>query len=169
MIVLFVLVCIVSADQASKALIKAKIPEESVWPAGSNDGRTFFCFTHRRNTGMVGGLGRNNKYFATIAPLVASAVLIYLYRYINHKSKLHVVAYGLVAGGAVGNLIDRFRLGSVTDFLQFHFYFIPFDFPWKHYPAFNVADSAICIGVFLLVLGWHTTEQMEIKDVTEAD
>jgi signal peptidase II len=60
----------------------------------------------------------------------------------------------MVLGGAVGNFIDRIRLGSVTDFLQFHFYFIPFDFPWKFYPAFNLADTSIVIGVFILVLTW---------------
>jgi signal peptidase II len=56
------------------------------------------------------------------------------------------MALSLVIGGAVGNLIDRVRLGFVIDFLDFH---------WKyqaHFPAFNVADSAICVGVGLLML-----------------
>jgi lipoprotein signal peptidase len=48
-------------------------------------------------------------------------------------------------------------LGAVTDFVQVHFYFVPFDFPWKFFPAFNVADACIDIGVVLLLItwGWH--------------
>ena len=64
----------------------------------------------------------------------------------------------------VGNLVDRFRLGWVTDFLQFHFYFIPFDFPWKRYPAFNIADSAICVGVAVLVVAWYVVERRHVSD-----
>jgi len=55
----------------------------------------------------------------------------------------------------LNRMLDRLIHGSVTDFLQFHFYFVPFDFPWKYYPAFNVADSAICVGVFLLIVTWY--------------
>ena len=168
-IVLVVFFTVVSIDQISKSIVMAKIQEETVWPEGSDRKDTFFCFTHRRNEGMVGGFGRNHKWFANTAPLLATCVLIYLYRFINRNSWLHLAAFGMVAGGAIGNLIDRFRLGSVTDFLQFHFYFIPFDFPWKYYPAFNVADSAICVGVFLLVIGWHNVENTEEADVSDID
>jgi signal peptidase II len=58
---------------------------------------------------------------------------------------LNVVALSLVFSGAFGNLIDRVRLGEVIDFLDVHWY-------QHHWPAFNVADSAICVGVFLLAI-----------------
>lgn len=61
------------------------------------------------------------------------------------KHILQTIALVLVIGGAVGNLVDRLRFGAVIDFLDFH------AFGW-HYPAFNIADSAIVIGVFLLIL-----------------
>ena len=78
--------------------------------------------------------------------------------------RLPDLLFQLIAGGALGNIIDRIRLGSVTDFLQFNFYFIPFEFSWKRYPAFNVADSAICVGVFLLVIPGHTAKDDDAAD-----
>jgi signal peptidase II len=71
----------------------------------------------------------------------------------------------MIGGGAVGNnLLDRLIHGSVTDFLQFHFYFVPFEFPWKYYPAFNVADSAICTGVFLLIVTWYFFGKQDVPN-----
>ena len=147
-----VFACVLIVDQVTKAIVVSLIPEGSYTPA---EGVRFFRFTHQRNPGLVGGMFVTRPIMAYIAPLGACVVLAYLFRYLNPGSRVQSLAYGLVAGGAAGNLLDRFRLGSVTDFLQFHFYFIPFDFPWKMYPAFNVADSAICTGVFLLVVSWY--------------
>ena len=62
-----------------------------------------------------------------------------------HHSRLAGLAFGLILGGAVGNLVDRVRLGYVVDFIDVHFR------GW-HYPAFNVADSAITCGVALLII-----------------
>ncbi|MGI6460981.1 MAG: signal peptidase II [Candidatus Hydrogenedentales bacterium] len=148
------IVCIVVLlDQVSKALVVAYIPEGS--ETVLSHPREFFWLTHQRNTGLVGGMFRGSVVVPYVAPVFASAVLVYLFRHLDPLSKLQSVAYGLVAGGAIGNLIDRFRLGSVTDFIQVHFYFVPFDFPWKLYPAFNIADSAICVGVAaLIILTW---------------
>lgn len=155
--------CVLCADQATKAIVLTKFPKpETVVLRRHNP--TFFRISHQRNPGLVGGLFRNNRAMAFAAPILASFVLLYLYKHLDPTSKVQSVAYGLIGGGAVGNLIDRLRLGSVTDFLQFHFYFIPFDFPWKYYPAFNVADSAICIGVFLLIVSWHALPREDVSD-----
>ena len=144
----------VVVDQTCKAVVLAKIPEYSE-TLRDHPGE-FFWFTHQRNPGLVGGLFRGNKAMAFVAPVLATGVLVYLFTHLNPRSWLQSIAFGMVGGGAIGNLIDRFRLGSVTDFLQVHFYFIPFSFPWKLYPAFNIADSAICVGVFLMiVLSWR--------------
>ena len=151
LIILTALICVGVADQVTKAVVMAKIPETVIL---SRQPPQFFRFTHQRNKALVGGLFTNYPRVAYVAPILATCVLLYLFRHLDPASKLQNIAYGLIAGGAVGNLTDRIRFGSVTDFLQFHFYFIPFDFPWKYYPAFNVADSAICTGVFFLMISW---------------
>ncbi len=160
--ILAVFGAVVVCDQVSKAVIRARIPLNDYTAA--TDGPRFFRFTHQHNTGLVGGLCTGNRIVAITAPLLATAVLVYLFKHLNPASKLQSIAYGLVAGGAIGNLMDRLLLGGVTDFLQFHFYFIPLDFPWKHYPAFNVADSAICTGVFILIVTWHFLDRHDVPD-----
>lgn len=162
--VLITLAVIFVLDQVTKLIILETIPLGSIDYTGRE--REFFHFTHERNEGLVGGAFRNHTWIPKVAPVFATFVLIYLYRHLNPASRLQNIAYGLVAGGAIGNLFDRIFRGSVVDFLQFHFYFIPFDFPWKRYPAFNVADSAICIGVFLLIVSWRHFE--EHRDVAHS-
>ena len=153
-LIIAVVLVIVVLDQATKALVMAHVPQGTSMAEGP--GPHFFQITHQRNTGLVGGLFHDRPLIAYTAPAVAMLVLLYLFRYLDPRSRVQSIAYGLIAGGAVGNnLLDRLIHGSVTDFLQFHFYFVPFDFPWKYYPAFNIADSAICVGVFLLIVTWH--------------
>lgn len=161
---LVILIC----DQVSKEIVVRTIPErtETVFDHPGE----FFWITHQRNTGLVGGMFSDRRGVPFVAPIVATLVLIYLYRHLDPASRFQALAFGMVVGGAIGNLIDRFRFGSVTDFLQFHFIFIPFDFPWKLYPAFNVADSAICVGVVLLVLlTWRQPVTTESADVSGSD
>jgi signal peptidase II len=84
------------------------------------------------------------RYFFTAISVAASLFLIYLLK--KHPTqKLFCWAVALILGGAVGNLIDRVMYGHVIDFLDFHIG------TW-HWPAFNVADSTICVGVLLFVL-----------------
>jgi len=85
-------------------------------------------------------------YFFIIVGLAAIIGLTIVYYKTRSQSRLYGVALALICGGAIGNLIDRIRLGHVTDFLDF-------SIGSYHWPAFNVADSAICVGVgiFLLV------------------
>jgi signal peptidase II len=90
------------------------------------------------NSGSAGG----SIIFVSLAVVIVAALLVWLR---NVTSSLVAAALGLVIGGAIGNVIDRLRLGAVFDFLDFHIG------NW-HWPAFNVADSAICIGVFLLCI-----------------
>lgn len=151
--VAIVFAIVLALDQISKAIIRATLDFGTPYR-----GDVFFYFVRHQNTGLVGGVFSGVPYIGYLAPLLAFAVLVYLYRHLNPVSRWQSLAYGLVLGGAVGNIIDRVVFGAVTDFLQFHFYFIPFDFPWKYYPAFNLADSAIVIGVALLVLTWHSGE-----------
>jgi signal peptidase II len=88
--------------------------------------------------------GWQRWFFAFIA-LAISGLLIYWLRELPRQMRLQGISFALVLGGAVGNLIDRIYLGYVIDFIDFYVG------DW-HWPAFNIADSAICIGAVLLVI-----------------
>lgn len=108
-----------------------------------------FNLTYARNTGAAFSFlaehGGWQKYFFIVLALVISGVLAYLLYKNPIQQKLQNSAYALIIGGALGNMADRAYNGFVVDF---------FDFFWRewHYPVFNVADIAICVGVGLLIL-----------------
>jgi signal peptidase II len=109
---------------------------------------TFFDLVHYHNEGAAFGFlndaGGWQKWFFTAIAAIAAIVITYLIR--KHSTqKLFCLGLSLVLGGALGNLYDRITLGYVVDFLNFH---------WNShvFPAFNLADSAICVGVGLLLL-----------------
>lgn len=139
------LVCIVVIfDQASKFLVSGVL--------SSKPGQTcpviedFFSLTLVYNRGGVFGLfPRQNALFVVLS-LVTIAVLIalLLHRRFFPPIRPARIAGGLILGGAVGNLIDRLKYNYVVDFLDFQFG----DYHW---PAFNLADSVICLGVGLLI------------------
>lgn len=137
------------ADQATKEIVRQTLAP------GMPRRDVFFHFTHQQNEGLVGGIFSDFKFVTYAAPVAATLVLIYLFRHLDPRSRLQSLAFGMVFGGAIGNILDRIMHGVVTDFLQFYLFFIPFGFSWKYYPAFNIADSAICVGVFILVLSWN--------------
>lgn len=118
----------------------------------------FFNLTSIRNTGAAFGLLAGNDggwrpwFFGAIA-LVALTAIFFLFKHYRQRGTIFVYALACIAGGAVGNLIDRIRFGSVVDFLDFYI-------GRYHWPAFNVADSAIVVGVGLFLLGSfvHTEE-----------
>jgi signal peptidase II len=110
----------------------------------------FFNLTFITNTGAAFGMlageqGLGRQVFFGAVALVALVVLYFAFREYRARGQLYIVAIGLVAGGALGNLIDRLRLGYVIDFLDLYY-------RQYHWPAFNVADSAITIGVALFIL-----------------
>ena len=108
----------------------------------------FFNLVHAHNTGaafsfLAGEAGWQRFFFIGIA-LAASVLIVYLLR--KHAAeRWFCLALSLILGGALGNVIDRVRLGYVIDFLDFYYA------SW-HFPAFNVADSAITLGAALLIL-----------------
>jgi signal peptidase II len=111
----------------------------------------YFNLTYIRNTGAAFGIfadahpGFRGPFFLLV-PLAALAAIAYIFRKIPADDRKLSIALSLVVGGAIGNLIDRLRLGYVVDFLDFHWRYL------NHFPAFNVADSAICLGVGILML-----------------
>jgi signal peptidase II len=93
--------------------------------------------------GMFDTAGALGPWLLSGLALAVVGALVFWLRRVEHS--LAGVALGLIIGGALGNVIDRVRFGAVVDFLDFHAY-------GYHWPAFNVADSAICIGAALLLL-----------------
>jgi signal peptidase II len=142
-----VALCVVVADQLTKYWILSNFSlyeTRAVIPG-------FFNLVNIRNTGAAFGLFAGNEsgwrtlFFGTIA-LIAVFAIIFLFKHYRQRGSLYVYALSCIAGGAIGNLIDRVRFGAVVDFLDFYV-------GQYHWPAFNVADSAIVVGVGLFLLG----------------
>jgi signal peptidase II len=140
------LVVVLILDQITKALALAHLsPGQAV---GIIDG--FFSLTLVMNPGLAFGfLSSTPVAWRWIVALLSIGALVVLgvvgLRLLPTGGWLSGLALGLIFGGAIGNLIDRARFGAVVDFLDFY---------WRgyHWPAFNVADSAISVGVTLLAL-----------------
>jgi signal peptidase II len=149
---LTVALAILLVDQASKAIVLALLAEPIRVTGFFN---LVLVWNRGVSFGMLGGLGGSAPWLLIgLALAVAVALTIWLWR---ETRLLAGLALGLVIGGALGNAIDRVRFGAVVDFLDFHL-------SGYHWPAFNVADSAIVVGAGLLVLdglraGRPTTKQ----------
>lgn len=141
MLLPLVAVIVAVLDQATKQWIRGAF--------GLHDGITvvngLFDLRYVQNTGAAFGMFEGRNYWLALLSVVVLALLVRYWRVILGESMLHRLAVGLMLGGVVGNLLDRLRFGYVIDFLDFY---------WRrsHFPAFNVADSAICVGVGLYIL-----------------
>ncbi len=110
----------------------------------------FFNIIHVRNTGGAFGIfggekGGLGSILFVVVSLIAIGSIVFLFIKIKENEKTLAFSFSLVLSGAIGNLIDRLRYGEVIDFLDFYL-------SSTHWPAFNVADSAICTGIGLLAL-----------------
>ncbi|MEK7747822.1 MAG: signal peptidase II [Nitrospirota bacterium] len=122
-----------------------------------------FSLTYIRNPGAAFGLFADQSslfrtIFFSVVSLVALSFLLTMVYQTEAADRWQIIALSLLLGGAIGNLIDRVRLGEVIDFLDFHI-------RASHWPAFNVADSAITIGVSMLMLAM--LRDMKGRKVTE--
>ena len=140
------LVAVLILDQITKALALARLPPGL--PVGIVDG--FFSLTLVMNPGLAFGFLSSTpvtwRWIVALLSIGALGVLgVVGLRLLPAGGWVSSLALGLIFGGAIGNLIDRARFGAVVDFLDFY---------WRdyHWPAFNVADSAISVGVTLLAL-----------------
>ena len=129
---------VVATDQLSKLWIRSNLLVEQSPPEAG-----FFRLTHVHNTGAAFGLFQDQTFALIIAALVSIAVLLLYAFFIYHRfpfleDRLGKAALGLVLGGTVGNLIDRVHFGYVTDFIAVGIW-----------PVFNIADSAITVGIIL--------------------
>ena len=184
--VLFVSFFIVIVDQATKLLVKGfSIPFLHFQYSGMYEGEKipvigdFFRITFIENPGMAFGFdpGINFKLWISIFSLVASVgLIIYIYYVRNQRLSLRI-ALAFILGGAVGNLIDRMLYGifygyapmfygRVVDFLDVDFFdFSIFGRNYDRWPIFNIADAAVTIGVFILIIFYkkNTGDSEEIK------
>ncbi|MDM8552704.1 signal peptidase II [Desulfobacterales bacterium HSG2] len=135
---------IIIFDQITKAVIlNTLLLHESVTAIPG-----FFNITHIHNPGGAFGIFADQSLILRkiLFLLISSFAVVFVLYFYNKTPKTHpllATAFALIFGGAIGNLIDRVRLGEVVDFLDFHIG------EFFHWPAFNVADSAITVGVVI--------------------
>ena len=139
---LLVALAVVLLDQATKEWVRGAFSLHESIPVIPG----FFHLTYIRNTGAAWGMFSGQNLTLSLLAFAMLLVLVFFRRKIMPPGRLHRIALGLLCGGIVGNLFDRLRLDYVVDFLDF------FVRDW-HWPAFNIADSAICIGVAIYMLG----------------
>jgi signal peptidase II len=137
---------VVALDQLTKHLVLRYLGfwEEKVVIDG------FFKFVYWWNTGAAWSLFSGNNLLLAIIAVIALVVLLLSRHHFNGRTPLGQVAFGLIFGGIVGNLIDRLTVHHVIDFL--YFYIRQRGGVERGFPAFNIADSAICTGVGLIFL-----------------
>ena len=145
-ILLGVALLVILADQISKRLIDSHLALYQSWPSASWP----VHFIHAANSGAAFSILQNQTTFLIFSSVIGLAAILLFFFYPPLDHSLLRVALGLQLGGAIGNLIDRVAIGSVTDFIQF-----------PHYPAFNIADSSIVIGVAILM--WFLLFQQDRK------
>jgi signal peptidase II len=119
-------------DQLTKAIVRNRLALGESWP--SDD--WLVRITHVTNSGAAFGILQGQAVFLTVTAFVAIGAIVFYYAFPPLEHRYLRLALGLQLGGALGNLLDRLRFGEVTDF--FHF---------PHYPAFNIADSSIVVGL----------------------
>ncbi|HEY2094262.1 MAG TPA: signal peptidase II [Thermoanaerobaculia bacterium] len=152
---------IIVLDALSKWLVAARIDlHESITVIPN-----VFEIVHVRNTGAAFGIGANTDSHLVPMLLNGGAIVVFCVVVVYAlrtavTDRMLQVALHLILGGAIGNLVDRFRFGYVVDFLDFYV-------RDHHWPAFNVADSAICIGIALLFLDMK--KHPEEKEVVSAE
>jgi len=133
----FIVVFIVVLDQLTKYLARTYLKPVKSVPLIRN----VFHFTYVENRGAAFGILQNQRWLFIALTVVVSAVIAYYLFVRTLESPVLTIALSMILGGAIGNLIDRLRLGYVVDML--HFVLID-------YPVFNVADSFVVIGTILL-------------------
>ena len=137
---------VVFADQITKHIISQALLLFQSRPVFQG----WLNLVHVHNTGVAFGFFDGASvfpktiFFSIITLIAVGIVLVYLKKSVEAGKNLQVFSLGLICGGAVGNLIDRFRIGAVVDFIDVYY-------KSYHWPAFNVADAAISVGVVLLI------------------
>jgi len=161
-ILLFLSLWILSVDQWTKYSIQKRLPLHHTVPVVKG----FFNLTHVRNPGgafgILGGekVGIGSSLFVLVS-LIAIGIILFLFYKVREDEDILALAFSLVLSGAIGNLIDRFRIGEVIDFFDFHISSF-------HWPAFNIADSSITIGIGLILVEIFTRDRSKRSTKSQA-
>jgi len=147
---------VVALDQWTKWLVKKNIPLNESWlPESLHWLQPYARFIHIENSGASFGMFQNgNTIFVLLTVLIVGGMVYYVSK-LESVNKWTLIAVGIYMGGAIGNLIDRFVMGKVTDFISVGTFYI-----------FNVADASINIAVVLLLFTMWPAEK---KNVPEAN
>mgnify|MGYP003609376369 FL=1 len=153
MLALIVTILVTVSDQWTKWVVRSDyaLGESRTVVEG------FFSFTYVRNTGAAWGILGGQNTWLTVLSVVMLVLMVLFRRSFLSNTWEHRLALGFMLGGIIGNLMDRVRLGWVTDFFDFYIG------SW-HWPAFNIADAAICTGVGIYILSAFWVAQHPLND-----
>jgi signal peptidase II len=135
---LIVAALVVALDQLSKLWIHANHPAIELLPG-------FLSLVYSENTGAIFGLFHNHTELFIALGIAGSVIILVFLYYFPPATTVGTVSFALILSGAVGNLIDRIRLGYVIDFISIHLQ------DTFHWPAFNIADAALTVGILMLL------------------
>jgi len=144
-------------DQASKLLVLWRVAPDARHPVIDS----FFHLVHYRNSGAAWGMFSGHALPLAILSMFILAFIVWKFPLLSEGLAERSLALSLVVGGTVGNLIDRLAYGEVVDFLLFFYRSF-------HWPAFNVADSAISVGVAIYIGSTFLRRQPEVPDDDQA-
>ena len=150
--ILLICAIVLFLDQISKSIVAAFMKVGSTIVVI----KKFFNITYINNNGAAWSILSNKNTFLIIFSIIA-IIIIYRFMYLFKNNKRNNIAFGLILGGIIGNLIDRWLFGYVRDFLDFKIF-------GYNYPIFNIADTAVVIGVVLLIIAIIKGEDKVGKD-----
>lgn len=162
MVALLLTILITLLDQGTKYYVRSTMAlEQSITMLPG-----FFTVTYVRNTGAAWGMFGGQNLSLTVFSLVMLVLMVIFHRTFLSDTLEHKIALGLLLGGIIGNLVDRVKLGWVTDFIDL-------SVRGHHWPTFNISDAAICAGVALYVVSslWlsnHPLRDTGVKKVPAA-
>jgi signal peptidase II len=148
MAALWIAIGITLADQWTKQIVRNSFSLGESRPVIP----FFLDWTYLRNTGAAWGMLSGHNTWLVLFSLSMLLTLVFFRRSFLNDSRSHRIALGCMVGGILGNLLDRIRAGYVTDFIDAHI-------AGRHWPAFNLADSAICVGVGIYLFSSFLAER----------
>lgn len=147
---------ILIADIMTKLLAELTLQKVDTIPIWEN----VFHLTYVENRGIAFGMFSNARLFFILVSILVLVILAVLYNRIKFRTRWMKLGTAMIYGGAIGNLMERMAKGYVVDF---------FDFRLIHFPVFNIADIAVCVGAVLLMVHFFISDKLEEKAKAETE